>query len=542
MIHLINPFTQVFTNTKNSIYPPMKPLKLLNRISILLTLTFLVMQPAAAQDWTYPCGTGDAPRANLDYISQLRANGVFDHLNVEQVGNTIFLPVKFHVIGSNTGTGYFTHEGIFRNLCELNQKYNSLGIQFFMRGDINYIPNSSMTNLPSFEAAGVLNTQHNVARVINIYYTGLSALSLCGFANFPGTGEPQSPSNRQGAIYLSPSCSGAGNSTWTHEMGHFLNLPHPFQNTSEAPQQHERVTRITETPPRLSANCADAGDRFCDTEADFRGDRWNCPGFNSTVRDINQDLFLPNGTLYMSYSDDNCQTTFSPEQIAAMRATLTFTPGPGGSTVPGPRMYLLSPPMPAYDTIIGTANVVEPANNSTGHPANWVVFRWNRVPGATMYALRIRRNFTLMEEILVNSADTVYTYTGTKLSANVPYRISVMPLNHKVTCRPYSTEITFTTTTPFGVGIDEESAQSWNVYPSLLQSDADLHLQFATRSTDPVDIRLTDGMGRLVRAETMNMDDNGLIRLNSGGLPNGLYLLSAQTGAQTYTRRVVVNR
>jgi hypothetical protein len=38
------------------------------------------------------------------------------------------------------------------------------------------------------------------------------------------------------------------------------------------------------------------------------------------------------------------------------------------------------------------------------------------------------------------------------------------------------------------------------------------------------------------------MDDHGLIRLNSGGLPNGLYLLSAQTGAQTYTRRVVVNR
>ncbi|MBM3411586.1 MAG: T9SS type A sorting domain-containing protein, partial [Bacteroidetes bacterium] len=182
------------------------------------------------------------------------------------------------------------------------------------------------------------------------------------------------------------------------------------------------------------------------------------------------------------------------------------------------------------------------ANNSTGHPANWVVFRWNRVPGATMYALRIRRNFTLMEEILLNATDTVYTYTGTKLSANVPYRISIMPLNHKVTCLPYSTEITFTTTTPFGVGISEEFVQSWNVYPSLLQSDADLHMQFEQRSIDPVEIRLTDGMGRLVRTETMNMDENALIRLNSTGLSNGLYLLSAQTDAQTYARRIVVNR
>jgi hypothetical protein len=147
-----------------------------------------------------------------------------------------------------------------------------------------------------------------------------------------------------------------------------------------------------------------------------------------------------------------------------------------------------------------------------------------------------------MEEILINSADTVYTYTGNKLSANVPYRISIMPLNHKVTCRPYNIEITFTTTTPFGVGIDEESAESWNVYPSLLQSDADLHLRFNQLSSDPLEIKITDGTGRLVRAATMNMDDNGLIRLSSAGLSNGLYLLTAQTGGQSFARRVVVNR
>jgi len=507
-----------------------------------LALVVFATSPSVAQNWSHPCGAGDAPRQNLDFISQLRANGAFDNLDVEQVGVTYFLPVKFHVIGSNTGTGYFSHEGIFRNLCELNQRYNSLGIQFFMRGDINYIPNSSMTDLPSFAAAGVLNSQYNVARVINVYYTGLSTLQLCGFANFPGTGEPTSPANRQGAIYLSPGCSGQNNTTWTHEMGHFLNLPHPFQNTSEAPQQHERVTRITETPPRLSANCADAGDRFCDTEADFRGDRWSCPGFNGTVRDINQDLFLPNGTYYMSYSDDACQNNFSPEQIAAMRATLTFTPGPGGSTVPGPRMYLLSPPMPAYDTITGTATVVEPVANSTGHPANWITFRWNSVPGATMYAVRIRRNFTLMEEIVLNSSDTVYTYTGSRLSANVPYRISVMPLNHKVTCRPYSPEVTFTTTTPFGVGVNEVDSESWQVYPTLLQTDADIHMQFEQFTDLPVALQLTDGRGRVVHAAKMSMDGAGLIRMKSDGLANGLYLLQAESNGRSFHQRVVINR
>ena len=119
----------------------------------------------------------------------------------------------------------------------------------------------------------------------------------------PNTGMPNDPL-RQGAVYMGIACSGPGNTTLAHELGHFLNLPHPFDGTSGQPAAvwAERVTRNPqEPPPRYSANCTTAGDRFCDPRADYRDNRWNCPD-PSALLDINADPFNPDETLYMSYS------------------------------------------------------------------------------------------------------------------------------------------------------------------------------------------------------------------------------------------------
>jgi hypothetical protein len=383
------------------------------------------------------CGSGNAPASTLSWIESLRANGVFDGFATEQVQNTVFLPIKAHFIGDNQGSNRYTMAELSRNLCELNEHYRTTGIQFFLRGDVNFINSSAWYNLPDFSTAGTINNIHNVSRVINVYFCNLSGMSLCGFANYPGTGEPQS-AFRQGAIYLSIGCSGAGNSTWAHEMGHFLSLPHPFQTTSDAPAAAgaERVTRLAnEVAPRLPANCATAGDRFCDTPADFRPDRWNCPGINGTVRDINNDLFNPVGRYYMSYADDACQDSFSVQQKAAMKATVTVVNGQAGQ-----RLYLTSPPIASYDTILNSQPThLHPVNNSVNNVPN-LTFRWRKVPGATMYLLRISRLFTftgtLIEDRIVY--DTTYQYTGTAINPNVDYYWSLKAINHKVTCGNYS--------------------------------------------------------------------------------------------------------
>lgn len=514
--------------------------------AILLLALTLGLNHVQAQSIEPGCGTEAAPASTLNFITSLHENRVFEQYDVENVQNTIFIPLKIHIIGNDAGLGYYSIQNLMANICELNQKYNAHNIQFFIRGNINYINSTQLFNLPSFAVSGAANTQYNVNRCINVYFANLSSMTppLCGFANYPQTGAPNEPL-RQGAIWLSPSCSAPGNSTFAHEMGHFLNLPHPFDQTSDAPSSplSERVTRNTnETSPRLSANCTTAGDRFCDTPADFRPDRWNCPGNNTTVSDANGDFFQPDGTLFMSYANDACQNKFSVQQTAAMRATLTITQSQTGQNITGPRMYLLIPPVPAYDTITGSASVLEPANNSTGHPANWTFFRWNKVPGATMYVLRIRRNISLMEEIVLYNGDTSYLYTGSKLVAGQTYNVSILPFNHKVTCRPYGTAVNFTAAQGYGTSVEEQGSKYFNVYPSLLTINAPLRVKAAEVLNQPLNYEILDLQGRLVHKASAQADGSEMFEIPTDMLNNGAYILRMQQGDRSHFQRFVVGR
>ncbi|MFM9142668.1 MAG: zinc-dependent metalloprotease [Bacteroidota bacterium] len=508
-----------------------RTIRRMTRLLVLACLPVCLAQPVVlAQTATGDgyCGTGSAPASTLQWIEGLHASGVLNELATEQVQNTVFLPIKAHFIATDAGTGRYTLEQLSRNLCELNNHYRNTGIQFFLRGDVNYINSSAWYNLPSFATAGTINDLHNVSRVINVYFCNLSAMQLCGFANFPGTGEPQS-TFRQGAIYLSIGCSGAGNSTWAHEMGHFLSLPHPFQTTSDAPAAAgaERVTRLAnEVAPRLPANCANAGDRFCDTPADFRPDRWNCPGSNGTVRDINNDLFTPVGRYYMSYADDACQDSFSVQQKAAMRATVTITGGQAG-----PRLYLLSPPIAPYDTIVDSKPThVHPLNNSVNNVPN-LTFRWNRVPGATMYLLRISRQFTfttLIEDRIVY--DTAYQYTGSSLNPNVDYYWSVKAINHKVTCGAYSASTTGNYWKFRTVGAasarDLVTTSDFTLFPNPAGSEgAWIMLEESYAKEQITRLECFDMQGRLVHAQNLDSHGTHRVSLPNTGLVPGLYTI-----------------
>lgn len=515
------------------LYFPLKPSPMFRNCTVMMALLFLGLivgrNPLHAQTATGDgyCGSGNAPATTLQWIEGLRANGVLDEFATEQVQNTIFLPIKAHFIGNDQGGGRYTLAQLSQNLCELNEHYRTTGIQFYLRGDINYINSSAWYNLPSFATAGTINDLHNVSRVINVYFCNLSAMSLCGFANFPGTGEPQS-TFRQGAIYLSIGCSGAGNSTWAHEMGHFLSLPHPFQTTSDAPAAAgaERVTRLAnEVAPRLPANCATAGDRFCDTPADFRPDRWNCPGTNGTVRDINNDLFNPVGRYYMSYADDACQDSFSVQQKAAMRSTVSVVNGQAG-----PRLYLTSPPIATYDTILDSRPThLHPANNSVNNVPN-LTFRWNKVPGATMYLLRISRLFTftgpLIEDRIVY--DTTYQYTGTAINPNVDYYWSLKAINHKVTCGNYSASSAgnywkFRTMGVAGTQNLTNSAE-FSFYPNPMDgANGWIHLDPSYGDGQSTLVEWIDATGRIIHRQTLEGSGAHAVAMNQGTIPAGLY-------------------
>jgi len=506
---------------------------------LLLALFVLFGQTTFAQTSPW-CGSNQPTQANLDFLENLHAQGYYE---ARVVNETIFIPMKIHIFRNSQGVTSFQYSDALRNMCELNVWFKPYGIQFFLHGNVNYIDNTTYYNNFTVGANAAtgdhqqINPIHNVANVVNVYYVNMVASGLCGFGNFPGTGFPSSPTNRQGAVYLSPSCSGVGNTTFAHEMGHHLSLLHPFQFTSSSPgggPDSERVTRNpNEVLPRSSANCQVAGDRFCDTPADYLDTRWSCPRSHTQV-DINGDIFAPDPALIMNYANDNCVNYFSPQQAAAMRATVTIVNG-----VSGPRRYWLTIPIAPYDTITSIAVPLEPAANATAIPNNFAFFKWRSVPGATQYLLRLRFNFNTIEEIVVS--DTSYLYTGTKLNGGVQYRWSVAAINHKVTCINWTTDRNFTTVAN-GVGIENLEQLRFKAYPSPLPAGQAINLQFPANSSGEVVLQLQDMHGRVVQTETFELQGDTPISWNLQAFAQGIYFLSARQAGFQHLEKIVINR
>ncbi len=489
----------------------------LYRFNLVSFIVFLwtISTPVIAQ-WNAQglCGTAEPTPDHFAHLEDL--NKRFD-LGIERVSNNrIMVPVKIHVVQDIGGNSYDFNTWL-TVLCQLNEKYASSGLFFYMKGEPNIIANSSLYRHTSYAQGAQLMDTYNQSRVVNIYFVDLGSIGLCGYATFPGSGSGPSGS-AQGGLMMSVPCSQSGNTTLAHEMGHYFALPHPFDGTSGDPTGpfSERVTRNTnETPPRLSANCATAGDRFCDTEADYIGYRWNCFGFTPSDTDRNGDTFVPDAALYMSYSNDNCQNRFSDQQIQTMRSTLA---GPSAS-----RGYLLLQPPYFVDTLAGTTTPLSPVAGGPAQPANWVQFRWRKVDGATSYMIRIRRNNLKVTDVFVHGGDTALTYTLPVLQPNLTYTYTIRPYNPGWTCAAQSASGTFTTTTGYGTFINEtEKNDLLQIYPTILENDQ-RKIFVQLDAEDMRNITIYDAAGRQVQLIEQYRTRGDRLETEILPLPAGLY-------------------
>lgn len=475
------------------------------------------------------CGTAEPSPAHFAYIEKL--NEQYD-LGIERVANDrINIPVKFHIVTDFTGARY-DYNTLLTVLCELNEKFATAGMYFYMRGDVNVINNSNYFRHTSYNTGSQLMQEHNQVRVVNIYFVDLGPIGLCGYAYFPGSGPGSTLA--QGGVMMSIPCSQIGNTTLAHELGHYFALPHPFDGTSNNPKDvfAERVTRNpNESLPRLNANCASQGDRFCDTPADYIGFRWNCNSFSVNDSDINGDLFQPDPSLYMSYSSDFCMNRFSPQQINTMRQTLIG----GTPSDPAPRGYLTVFPMPAWDTVRGPLTLIEPVSGSAPQPANWVFFRWNKAAGATHYFVRIRRNNLPVTEFVTQ--DTTHLFTLPFLQANLTYTYTVRPYNHAYTCVAPSQTGTFTTTTAYGASVFEQAQSQIKVYPTMLSAGELLNIR--SESHQPRHLRIRDQQGRLVWQEALDASLD-VQQIQIPALPAAMYQLQFETTQGPVFHRVII--
>lgn len=224
------------------------------------------------------------------------------------------IPVTVHLVRRSNGVTGMTQANIDAMFVTLNTRYQGTGMQFFQNGATRNIDNDNM--YLNTDTQGEINAICNtdlIPDTLNLYLTNNLRTddgpdpdnlpdSLCGMGSFTSTSGFQ-------AVIIDFACA-TNASTVAHEIGHFFNLFHTHETAhgSECPD---------------GSNCSNNGDDVCDTPAD--PDLTNlvtpdCAYFGTAMRC--GQLFNPDPTNVMSYSQKSCRTYFSPGQIARLNNTL----------------------------------------------------------------------------------------------------------------------------------------------------------------------------------------------------------------------------
>lgn len=489
-------------------------------LKYLLVILLVLPIISTAQFQQGECGTGPAPEHIRSFIQSV------DYSSPRPEDYPVInIPVTIHIVRTSNGGGGFFENNAFLTICDLNNRMASSGMFFYLAGPVRFIDDDTYYNAPDYSPLFNMIDIENVPQTMNIYYTNLGQMGLCGFAFYPNSG-PGGPQN-DGAVVMSFACSQPNGTTLTHEVGHFFALPHTFDQTSSNPlsvSNAERVTRlVNEVAPRLGANCATEGDGFCDTPADFIGSRWSCPT-GQVQFDINGDRFRPDSSYYMSYSNDLCMSRFSTQQILAMRATL--------ANLNAPRGYLLTTPMPAFSAINQAPSQISPAMNDTV-PGNQAIFRWTSIPGATAYQIRVLLfNFAVIDTI---TTDTFFVSNTRAIRQQRAHNWEVRAINGANLCTPYGTRNTFFASNYINTTSVRES--QWlevQVYPNPTRAGETLNWTLP-ENTNITSLSIRDMQGKLVWEQTKGLEHKR-VQLPAD-LKSGLYLLEAQsTGLKSITR------
>lgn len=487
------------------------------RSILILFFGILLFNSAKAQDEDKskipPCGVREFGISN--WLREFQTNpSAFSHLR----GNNDILqvPMTIHIIGQADGSGYFSRPDLQIAICKLNNDFAQYNIKFFIQGPIRYHNNTTWYNHTTFPIGNAMYSATRVQNTMNVYIDN-NAAGNCGYA----------PSGGGDRLFLRKSCiRGAVSTTWAHEMGHALSLPHTFsgwEDTTYDPSQPtpsvvfrgnnpvnvERVDRV---------NCASSADGFCDTEPDYLSGLWNCNGNGQSSTILKDPLnveFRVDGSMIMSYANDACHSGFSPMQVAAMRANL--------QTVKSAMLFSGSLPQLGSLSTVGVSPM---ADEEVLHQN--IRLEWESVPNAEEYIVEVSRfnDFGLKEfEALV----TTNTVIVPELVAGRNYLYRVMPLNKSDFCT------TFSPTTRFRAVIQtsttEVAGNSFSIYPTLLKDTEYMSLSGRLSRSLDITFDVLDLQGRII-SSTRKFLPAGTISesLFIGSLPKGMYMMRINSG------------
>jgi hypothetical protein len=489
----------------------------LTRLLPILTLSLLPFFGIAQHNELAPCATQDG---KVDWLVQYQQN---PHI-LPRNNDILWAPMTIHLVGSSTGEGFYGEDLVYDRLCQLNIDFEEANIQFYIKGDFNYISNSTY-NEHNFNQGFQMMNQHNVPQTLNVYIVDDPA-GACGYSAY-GLG-----------VALAESCIGPGDHTWAHEMGHNLSLPHTFSGWEGFNHDYDEPAPTNVGGSLVErqdgSNCNFAGDGFCDTPADYLNFRWTCDseGFSNLDQvDPNGLEFQSDGSYFMSYSLDECMNRFSPEQIDAMRANLLFEKAD----------------MLDQDVNPGPVDVTEfvpiaPEDQAFIDNYSSITLEWEPIDNATNYFVELSP-FANFSVVLFSFNTDEPTVTSTEIYPNFTYYWRVRPYNLFTDCQEWTEKSSFTTGTVISSTQAVGSVEGLNVSPVPMQAGNMLQVDFFLRESSEAVIQLADLYGRVVqRQETSLQAGQQNIQLETQNLSAGVYWLQMAVNGQTVSKKVVITQ
>ena len=471
------------------------------------------------------CGTSEVSEWLIRY-----QNG---EVEVPQAsGNeTQYLPLRIIIVGDDNGGGRITPTTILNTLKTVNFDFDSLGKQFYIDGEMEFLDNSGYYD-HEFAVGRQMMDRNNKNGTINVYFVGNPA-GACGYY-----------SGSRDAIAMGNNCTGSGDRTWSHELGHFFTLPHTFRgwdgeaiDEQDFNQAAPRFINGRQVEKADGSNCTSAGDGFCDTPADYLADRWACNGdgfYADTLTDPDTVKFLVPAWNIMSYAADRCVSAFSGEQKAAMRANIaTERRDLERGFTPDPRAPLAS-----------EVDLIMPALNETLPYYNTVDLSWTSAEYADFYIVQLNTsdNFNGAVVGTYMTSDTALTINQ-EFRRNTRYWWRVRPVDQ------YNIESDYTATRRFKTGrelvstIDPEFDAALTVSPNPVGNGQQLRVHAGDLSfSGGLDLHLLDATGRtLVRHNGIQVTGGRFTEyVDIDNLSPGVYFLRMLIADRMVTRRVMV--
>lgn len=511
-------------------------------IAVLLLGIVQLPQAQPGRNDLNPCGT---PPGKSEWLKRYQQN---PQAHFRGVDTTLYVPLTIHLVGQDNGNGYFSHSQLLDALCRLNSDYEQANIQFFIEGDIQYLPNTAWNNHPDVLEGAEMMFLNNVENTINTYFVSDPA-GNCGY-NLPYAG-----------IAMAKSCSGAADHTWAHEIGHNLSVQHPFLGWEGGVSHDGSVAHNFSDPAPLTvtydytyykdtlivdtliidtalvelvdgSNCTLAADGFCDTSPDYIAGRWTCNGNGQSPQEQTDPAgvkFRSDGSLIMGYSDDACQARFTPEQIAAMRANLyevkadylyNQTPLPSVSTAPIAITTPLQDELVQYDA---------------------AYLEWEPLENATHYLVQVSPvpSFTAaLADSYVIADNSITLPEALTIDRNYYWR--VRGYNSHSFCNPATETSRFRTAEITAVN-NIPAVANLMVAPNPAAARQSVALEFEAARPFSATLRLVAATGQLIESQTLAIQaGNNRFPIAHYELTPGLYFVWIESEEGRAVERVVV--